>query len=269
MIMIVFLANNIANQLYKMEQRLVESLDKLHAAEVEKQKYIMGVVHEIKSPLTAVHSYLDVVLEDFLGPINDKIRERLMRTRSRSEEAIQMINDVLKISKLRLLDEISFDEVKIGEIITSIIRKNSAAISSKQISLKFEDRRDDRLPLKGDPVLLELAFSNLIGNAVKYVGHNGKVSVILETIPKGVQVEICDNGIGIPPKDLDKIFKDFYRASNIKQSGYEGSGLGLSIVKQIIERHGGNVKVESPSKFGSEDKPGSSFIISLPVEEIA
>ena len=85
----VVLANHIAVQLYKMEQELVESINKLNEAEIEKQKYVMGVVHEIKTPLSALHSYLDLILQKYLGPLGEKVEEKLLRVRARSDEALQ------------------------------------------------------------------------------------------------------------------------------------------------------------------------------------
>ncbi len=260
----VFLANKIANQLYKIEQQLLESLDKLNAAEDEKQKYIIGIVHEIKTPLTAVHSYLDVILKKFLGQLNGKVEERLNRARLRSGEAIEMINDVLKVSKLRLLDEIANDNVELSEIIVRIIRKQTINLRAKHIMLNFFDGRTFKKNIKGDKFLLEIAFSNLIGNAVKYVGTNGLIELDLIDNEIEIEIEISDSGIGIPQKDLDKIFTDFFRASNIKDRSYEGTGLGLSIVKQIIERHNGCISVSSPSKLALPERPGASFKIKLP-----
>ena len=77
---------------------------------------------------------------------------------------------------------------------------------------------------------------------------------------------ISDDGIGIPEKDLTKIFNDFYRASNAKKISSEGSGLGLSVVKKIIERHDGSISVKSPSRMSKKDQPGASFIIELPLK---
>lgn len=265
-LMSVVLANKIANQLYRMEQELVESLDQLKAAQVEKQKYVMGVVHEIKTPLVALHSYLDIVLQGFLGPVNEKILNKLLRARARSSEAIQLTDDVLKVSKLRLLDEIKKEEVKIRDILSSVLQKQRVNIERKKVKLHFKDNRKVRTKILGDRFLLEIAFSNLISNALKYIGDEGVVEIILDEKEKGIQLEVCDNGIGIPEKDLEKIFNDFYRASNIKSKGYEGSGMGLSIIKHIVERHGGTVEVQSPSRLASENKPGTSFIVFLPLE---
>ncbi|QQS36474.1 MAG: HAMP domain-containing histidine kinase [Ignavibacteriales bacterium] len=260
----VMLANRIAKQLLKQEQDLVESFEKLNTAEIEKQKYIMGVVHEIKTPLTAVHSYIELVLKKYLGPINPRMEEKLERAKLRSSEAIEMINDVLKISRLKLLDETSHEEINLNEVIENIFEKQKAVVRLKKISLKFSDERNEKNNLCGDNVLLEMAFSNLINNAVKYVTSNGEVLVTVSNGAKKNIITICDNGIGIPESEQKKIFNDFYRASNVKQKGYEGTGLGLSVVKQIIERHGGTISVESPSKLGTKEKPGACFCITLP-----
>ncbi len=262
----VFLANHIAKQLYMIEQQLLDSLEKLKAAETEKQKYVIGIVHEIKTPLTAVHSYLDVVLNKILGPLDQKIEERLNRAKVRSSEAIGMINDVLRVSKLRLLDEISFDEIVLSDLIVPLIKKQSVNLRTKQIMLNFFDGRTIKKNIKGDVFLLEIAFSNLIGNAVKYVGSKGQIEVDLMDNDSEVMIEICDNGIGIPAEELGKIFMDFFRASNIKDKSYEGTGLGLSIVKQIIERHGGSISAVSPSKLACDERPGASFLIKIPYQ---
>lgn len=259
----VFLANKIASQLYHIEQQLVELLDKLKAAEEEKQKYIIGIVHEIKTPLTAVHSYLDIVLDKILGPVNSKIEERLIRARFRSGEAIQMINDVLKISKLRLLDEVTKEDIDLSDIMVPIIKKQAVNLRAKHIMLNFFDVRTLKKKIKGDKFLLEIAFSNLINNAVKYVGNNGMIELDILDTDAYVEIEVSDNGIGIPPNDIGKIFRDFFRASNIKDKSYEGTGLGLSVVKQIIERHNGSISVVSPSKLCTENKPGATFKIRL------
>lgn len=265
-LMSVVLANKIANQLYLMEQKLVESLEQLNAAEVEKQNYVIGVVHEIKTPLSAVNSYLDVILQGFLGPVNEKILAKLQRVRARSAEAIQLTNDVLKVSKLRLLDEIKKEEIKVRDILSSVLKKQRANFDRKKVKLHFKDNRKIRSKILGDKLLLEIAFSNLVSNALKYIEDEGVIEIILDEKEKGIQLEVCDNGIGIPEKDIEKIFDDFYRASNIRSKGYEGTGMGLSIIKHIVEKHNGTIEVQSPSRLASTNKPGASFIVFLPLE---
>ena len=261
---IVLLTNRIARQLYTNEQQLVETIGKLNKAEEEKQKYIIGVVHELKSPIAAVQSYIDLILQNYLGPLSEKVEQKLRSARERSDEAIEMINDILKISRLRLKGEILTENIDIKEILCSVLEKQKAVIEKKKLVIKLTDDRPLNTPVKGDKFLLEMAFSNILSNGVKYVGQEGLVAVLITEQNEGIDITISDNGIGIPVNEKEKIFKDFYRASNIKNKGYEGTGLGLSIVKQIIVRHGGNISFESPSEIGTKENPGTSFKIFLP-----
>ncbi len=265
MIISVFLANKIAHQLYTIEQELVESLNRLNSAEKEKQKYIMSVVHEIKTPISALHSYIDLILQKYLGPLNTNVEDKLKRALVRSDEAIQLINNVLKISRLRLEEELQKEQVDIKELICSIIKKQQININSKGIELLLENNRIQHSIFYGDRFLLEIAFSNLIGNAIKYVDTKGKIVISIFEAKRFIEIHISDNGIGIPAKDLENIFKDFYRASNIKKEIHEGTGLGLSFVKQIITKHGGNINVESPSELKNDKNPGCTFKVVLPL----
>jgi two-component system phosphate regulon sensor histidine kinase PhoR len=265
--MCVLLANRIANQLYKREQELVESIEKINSAEKEKQKYIIGVVHEIKTPLAAVHSYLDLVLQKFLGPLDEVVEEKLKRAKRRSDEAIELVNSVLRISNMKLLDKINEESMTIGVIVKTTVASQMVNAKAKSVLIRVRDERKEKIPVKGDSFLIQIAISNIINNAIKYVDFEGKIEVVIENKEKDVMINVCDNGIGIPEQDIDKIFTDYYRASNIKDKNYEGSGIGLPVVKQIIERHGGTIKVESPSRLATSDKPGTSFTIYLPLKK--
>lgn len=260
----VYLANGIARQLYKMEQDLIESLDRLSTAEIEKQKYIVSIVHEIKTPLTAVHSYLNLILKKFLGPLDEKVEEKLIRANLRSEEAINLINNVIKISRFKLFDQFSKEEIKIEDVMLELSEKHLAAAEAKKIKLTFNDKRASNSNIIGDRFLFTLAISNLIGNAIKYVNKNGLIEVNVENENSNLKISVCDNGIGIPENEKEKIFKEFFRSSNVSKEEHEGTGIGLSIVKEIIEKHGGSISVESPSRLQEMGKPGTCFSVVLP-----
>ena len=260
----VYLANGIARQLYKMEQDLVESFDRLNIAEIEKQKYIVGIVHEIKTPLSAVHSYLNIILQKFLGPLDKQVEEKLQRASKRSNEAINLINDVIKISRFKLFDQFIQKEIFLEEIMKDLSDQHISNAENHKIKLIFNDNRKSSQKILGDKFLFTLAISNLIGNAIKFVGKKGIVEVTLEDTDDEILLTVCDNGIGIPQKDLEKIFKEFFRSSNVSEESHEGTGIGLSIVKEIVEKHGGNISVESPSRLASRDKPGACFRITIP-----
>lgn len=262
--MIVLIANRMANQLYRREQQLVESIEKINAAEKEKQKYISGIVHEIKTPLSAVHSYLDLVLQKFLGPLDELVEEKLVRARRRSTEAIELINNVLKISKLQVENSFVKEEVDISTILARAIKSAKVNAEAKGVKLALKNKRKEKRTIAGDPLLIQIALSNIIANAIKYNNMDGIVEIDVDENKDNVLITVCDNGLGIPGGEIDKIFNDFFRASNIKSAGLEGSGLGLSIVKQIVERHGGTINVKSPSHLSTNKYPGTCVKIALP-----
>ncbi|MBT8378402.1 MAG: HAMP domain-containing histidine kinase [Ignavibacteria bacterium] len=262
----VHLANGIARQLYNREKDLVDSIKKINMAEKEKQQYIMGIVHEIKTPIAAVTSYLDLILQKFLGPVDEKVEEKLLRAKTRSDEGIQMINDVLNVSKLKLYDQFNEEEIELEKLVCGVIRRRQPFADARLVTIKFIDERKNKDKLIGDRYLLDIAISNLVGNSVKYNSDGGKVEIRAKDINGTVSVEVCDDGIGIARDELPKIFSDFFRASNAKKASTEGSGLGLSVVKKIIERHNGSIIAKSPSRMAKKDQPGSCFTIELPLK---
>lgn len=265
MVVSVFFANSIAHSHYISGQKLKAAYEKLKEAEAVKQKYTIGIVHEIKSPLSSVQSYHDLILEGYTGIINPLTKEKLIRARARTDEAIQIINDVLSISKLKLQSDIKKEEVDLIQLLHKIIAKKKVQADYLRIGLNFYDLSKKKDVVMGDAVLLELAFSNLIGNGIKYTNPGGTVEIVIEEgkSDRELTVEICDNGIGIPEKDRAKVFREFFRASNVKHKSYEGTGLGLSVVKQVVEQHGGKISFLSPSRLADKTGPGTCFKVLL------
>lgn len=263
-IITVVLANNISRQLYQKEQQLFSYIEKLNQAEKEKTKYILGVVHEIKTPISALHSYLNLILQKFLGPLDEAVEEKLIRAKRRADEALELINIVLRVSQMKLMNKLDEEEFDMFELLKTVTRKYDQLASSKSVKVNLIDEREVHCRLKGDQFLILIAFSNLLGNAIKYNFEGGKVDVRLFNRLKTCFVEFCDNGPGIPKEDQEKIFQDFFRASNIRKMVTEGAGLGLSFVKEIIEKHKGSIKIQSPSHLQQPGKPGACFIVSLP-----
>ena len=261
----VGITSRIAKRLYKREQQLKETLEELNNAEEAKQKYIMAVVHEIKSPIVAAQSIIEMVKQGYVGDVSNKIEEKLIRTIVRTEEALALINNILRISKLKLLGEVTFEKVDVLNSINLVTDKKSESIQSKNIQYEIKDLRKEKDDIDSDPMLIELVFSNVIGNAVKYTPENGKILIELMNENGFLQTIISDSGIGIPQNEIEKIFQQFYRATNLPSKKYEGSGLGLSLVKEIVERSNGKIEIKSPSKIGTKNNPGVSVIVKLPI----
>jgi len=263
----IYITNKISRQLFQREQQLRDSLEKLKTSETTKQKYTLGVVHEIKSPIIAVKSIIDLILGNYVGPVNPEISEKLTRAKMRSEETLALINDILKFSRIKLLDIKNNEVVKIVEMIESIIDIHKEEIDEKKIMVNFFDKRKDKHELFGAPSILELALSNLISNAIKYSRKQGEVFIILTEEKEQLLLEISDNGIGIPEQEQNNIFEHFYRATNVKKAEIEGSGMGLSISSEIIAKHNGEISIKSPSKIGTTNSPGTTVLIKLPYKK--
>ncbi len=262
---VVLLTNNIARELYKREQDLRTTLDRLKDAEVAKQKYLMGVVHELKTPVVAIQSNLDLLLQHYLGPLDEQVEKKLKRIRIRSDDTLQAINNILRLSKLKLLNIVSSEEVYPVKILDSILQKNLAFFERKNFTAEIETKLTRDSAIQADPLLLELAFSNLVSNAVKYTVDPGKLLITVTKENNKIIFSFNDNGIGIPEYEQEKIFEEFYRASNVKGTDFEGTGLGLSVVKQIVTQHKGFIFAVSPSAIGNTEKPGTCFTVELPI----
>ncbi len=247
-------------------EKLLDALTAVEEAEHRKQRYVIAVVHEIKSPLTAVASYLRIVLQKILGSIPEPVEERLQRALLRTDEAVALTNTVLKISRMKLLNEMSEEPVDCEETITELLSKLSPVMEQKQIEVSQSRQMGKTFITVGDKFLLTLSFSNVLNNAAKYTQACGEIHVdISQTEDKYIQIMISDNGPGISQDDLPHVFRDFFRAKASKHENIEGMGVGLSVVKQIIEQHKGKIAIESPSVIGEENKPGVTVKVWLPL----
>lgn len=261
----VFLANTISRRLYRREQQLYESLENEKKAEILKQRYIMGVVHEIKTPVSATKSILELISNGYLGEISEAVSERINRALIRSDEAIELINNILKLSRLKLLDISVNENFNLADTIKNIISRLKDKAESKNISLIARFPGTNEVYIKGDKALMDLAISNIISNSIKYNEDKGNVIVELTEDDENIKLTVDDDGVGIPNKELTNVYDQFYRASNVRvKSKYEGSGIGLSLVKEIIEKHNGKISIKSPSRIGTTERAGVTLEILLP-----
>lgn len=264
----VFITSRIAGKLYKRERQLKETLSQLNEAEKSKQKYIMGVVHEIKTPIAAAQSIIEILRKGYVSKIDEKVRAKLERAKVRNDEAITLINNILRISKLKLLGEVAQDDVDVIKVLQKIVEDRKEILSQKNIELAYKNRTTIHHVVKGDEVLYELVFSNILSNSIKYSEENSRIEIFVHEVDGKLSIELSDRGIGIPKEDLEKISNQFYRASNITSGKFEGSGLGLSLVKEILEKLNGSMEISSPSKIGNEKFPGTTVNIELLISKI-
>lgn len=225
----------------------------------ERTWFMNRVAHNLRAPLAATLSMIEVLRKNILGELQPEQHEYLRRIDRRIHTMMSMINELMTIATSRNREaSSSFAPVDINLLADRVRRTFADQASDKGIS--FELIAEDELPeIWGDPAMLEQMMENLISNAIKYTPTLGKVKVSfrLDNFDTLI-VTVSDNGIGIPEEDRDRLFHEFFRAENAKSIEEIGTGLGLVIVKEAVELHGGTIAVKSTLTTGT------TFTIRIP-----
>jgi len=225
----------------------------------ERSWFMMRVAHNLRSPVAAVISILDVVRGGYQGKLNDAQNEYLRRADRRARTMITIINELLSLAQHR--DEkqlLEFKSVDLTVLAGRIQRTFKDKAQQKGLDFKMVVSED--LPqIQGDTAMIEQTLENLVSNAIKYT-PTGSVKVEFSKGPqKTVQIQISDTGIGISEDDKQHLFEEFFRAENARAADEDGTGLGLSIVKEVVDQHGGKIIVES------EEGLGTLFVVHFPI----
>jgi len=256
---LVYLTTSIGHRLRSQEDKLTEAIAKLRRNDEIKNEYVLRITHDIKGHLAAIQTNLSVLTSGVFGHLEGKQKEFLERSYRRTEELTKFARNLLQLTQLRLDNKVERQSFSVVSLVEKVITDHREDAMTKNIELS--SRIDDTISTySGNKTSLEEVFQNLLSNAIKYSWENGKVETILKNKHHKMRIEVSDNGIGIPEKELKDIFKEFYRASNTKSSGIKGSGVGLSLVKEIIKQHRGRIWAEN------RPKGGSKFVIELPLD---
>jgi len=243
-VMVVSLSHMIIYRSIKSEETYVKTNIELENKDKLKNEYVLRVTHDIKGHIAAILSCLEVVRSKTTGPLNEVQEEFTTRAYERTELLSGFIKDLLNLTKKRLKHDYEFEEFPLTDLINKVVKQIRILIKDK--SIDFNIYLDKSIGMiTGNPYTIEELYSNLLLNAVKYTQSNGHIELTVKSRNNLIITEISDSGIGIPKEDLTKVFDEFYRASNVPRDIKTGSGLGLSIVKQIVEDHNGKIWVES------------------------
>ena len=252
------------SKLHESLERKIKSLQQqievLEKANVLKSDFVNNVSHELRTPLTSIKAYVETLLGNVDDPKFKHTGEFLDIVSKETERLIRIVNDILDVSKIefgqRPLQRSIFGLPKVVDEVVSML---SPSLQQKDVSI--EVCIPDTLPnIDADEDLIKQVFINLISNAVKYSPDGSKVKIVASEEPVDIVVAVEDNGVGIPEDELDHVFDKYFRVRSTRTSQFEGVGLGLAIVKNIIEQHGGTIRVES------QEGQGTSFIFSIPRE---
>ena len=216
-----------------------------------REEFSSNVSHELKTPLTSICGFSELLVN---GMVDDDNKEEFYKLiYDDSKRLLNLIEDIMKISGLESEEAFSREEIKLNELIKDILRAQRNIIDEKNIAVSLEG---DGLVYENKTMMWEL-FANIINNGLKYNKDGGKLDIKISEDEKNYEVSIVDTGIGIPSKDLARIFERFYRVDKSRSRKIGGTGLGLSIVKHVLQSIDG--KLEISSKLGM----GTSFKVIL------
>jgi signal transduction histidine kinase len=228
-------------------------------ADVEKDDFIGTVSHELRTPLTSMSGYVELLLEEDADPLTGQQRDFLATVQRGSLRLERLINDLLLMAQVHAgrLD-IQKNSTDLVEIVRQTVESAQAHAGRKALQLSLT-APSDPIFIEGDDVRLSQALDNVISNAIKFTPENGRVDVMLTQRDGRVSVTVADTGMGMTAGDIDRLFERFFRADSARAKGIQGTGLGMSIVKAIVEAHDGTITVTS------QPNVGTSFGISLPL----
>lgn len=245
-------------------QALVEDISERRRIDAVRTDFVANISHELKTPVGALAVLAETLVDETDPEIVERLGERLLEEAHR---AARTIDDLLELSRIELGGEQLSEEVEVGEVIASALERGRAIAAQRNIAVSTFDvaHESDGRPVcvTGDRRQLESAVGNLVENAVKYSEPGGQVQVRARCAGPWVEFMVADQGVGIPARDLDRIFERFYRVDKARSRGTGGSGLGLAIVRHVATNHGGEVLVSS------REGEGSTFVLRIPRDPVA
>lgn len=226
-----------------------------------KSEFISLASHQLRTPLSAIRWYSEMLLDGDAGTLSEQQHEFLQNIDESNKRMIALVNSLLNISRIES-GRIMVDPVQtnVGELIEGVLKEVGVRSNQKQQTIIKSIHPLENIMT--DPRLLRNVIMNLLTNSIKYTPEKGEISIFVSHKDDVMIIQISDNGYGIPKADQAKLFQKFFRASNIVKVEPDGNGLGMYLVKEIVETLKGSIR------FESEEGKGSTFWISLPIKGI-
>lgn len=248
-------------QLSDQTEQLKHQNDELKELNQSKDEFIALASHQLRTPATGVKQYLGMLLEGYVGELEERQREFAAQAYDSNERQLATINDLLQIAQIDA-NKIVLDYAKVDvhKLIKAVVREQKGNVERRRQKIVINAKNDDIIAW-ADPLRLRMVFDNLIDNASKYSRESTKITITLQTTSDSVVVQVTDQGIGIAERDFTKLFQKFSRIHNPLSIVVGGNGLGLYLAKRIIDAHKGDIQVSSVLQ------QGSTFTVRLPLPE--
>ena len=239
-------------QLTGKNQQLAEAYEQLMELDRKKSEFLSTVSHELRTPLTPIKQCLQTTLEGIYGHVNDRQRDRLeiaLDNVNHESMLVDNLLDLIRIQEGRIMLDLRLEDVV--AIIRSVIQILEHDALEKNIQLKVELSGQDQLRAHLDRIKIKQVISNLVHNAIKFTPKGGVVAIQATGDAERIRISVADTGVGIPESEKDRIFERFYQVDSSLTRQEGGTGIGLAIVKEYVERHGGSIRLTSQPNLGS------------------
>jgi PAS domain S-box-containing protein len=224
-----------------------------------KSEFISLASHQLRTPLSAIKTYTHMLSDGYMGELNDSQKQSLKTIISASNRMNELISTLLNITRIESgTIAVNTKSLKLDEVINEIMPELILMADAKTINLHVDTVGKESTQIKTDSLIVKEVITNLISNAIKYTPDEGEVKVVIKPQRSNITVEVSDSGWGIPVHAHDKVFSKFFRGSNIIKRETSGTGLGLYLVKGLVDTLKGTIW------FDSEEGNGTSFYVTLP-----
>ena len=233
---------------------LNEMFDRLEYSFLQQKEFIANASHELKTPITLLRLSMEETLQDEHLPV--ALQEKLLAQESALSRISQLVKNLLDLSRLELSELLEKETFSLGDLITSVVEEFQVLMQEEHLS--FVSQLEGELSIHADKEKIRRMLINLLDNAIRYNHPGGEIVCRTEMDEGQIIFTLANTGPGIEPADQARVFDQFYRCEKSRSTARGGSGLGLTIVKRIVELHGGSITVESTSPAWT------TFVVKLP-----
>ena len=221
-----------------------------------KKEYISVASHQLRGPLSTLKWYSDLFQSDKFGKLTSKQKEYMSRMCTSVQRMIYLVDDFLDVSRIESgrFSKMKSKQMNPVELVKNILETQEYMIKEKKLEVRIEDKSKFKT-IKANPEVIREIYTNILTNAIKYTEDKGKISIKFFSEKDDLITEFSDTGIGIPKKEQELVFSKFFRGDNVVEAGWQGTGLGLYAVKQLVEQCSGDIS------FLSEEGKGTTFWI--------
>lgn len=258
---LVSAVNTMIDEVVKMKQGLEEQVKRVQELDKTKSEFISIAAHQLRTPLSAIKWTFKMMIDEDVGEITLEQKEFLKRGYITNERMISLVNDLLNVSRIeegRFGYE--FKPKAIEDIIETLLKAAYPLLEEKRINFVLNKPAKPLRKINADAEKLTLALENILNNAIKYTPPKGKISLLVEEKENQLTIIVTDSGVGVPKDQISKLFTKFFRGSNVIRLQTDGSGLGLFITKNVIEKHKGYITIQSEESRGTVVKIALPFL---------